>query len=141
MVGHVLLVEHALDGRGQLLDDDLPGRLARCDHLVAAGMLRPGLVQVVGVERLVDDAGVGSVLPGAHQCRGDVARPRPHSQPDAVGHGACRAATSSRTRSTYNDCSRSTIGARCAVPMGRPSTVWTGTTPANVPVTNASSAL
>ena len=42
------------------------------------------LGQVVGVERLVDDAGVGPVPPGPHQRGRDVARPGPHRD----AHGA-----------------------------------------------------
>ena len=49
-------------------------------------------------------------------------------------------ATSAATCSAYKPWSRSTTGPRLPVPMVRPSTVRTGTSPAKVPVTNASCA-
>ena len=108
---------------------------------LAAGVVDAGAREERRVERLVDDDGVGPVLPGAHHRRGDVARAAPHGDPHRHVAAPLRPATSASTRSTYRPWRRSTIGPRPPVPMVRPSTVRTGTTPANVPVTKASRAL
>ena len=98
VVGHLLRVVHGggvvglqrADHRGGV------GRL-RGDHLVAAGVVEAGADEVGGVEGLVDDRGVGSVLPGAHHRRGDVPRTGPHRHPDDR-HGSVIRATGRRRR-------------------------------------------
>ncbi len=139
VVGHVLGVvdADAVGEWGQQSGDHLVdvGRL-RGDDLVARRVVEPGPGQERGIERLVRDDRVGPVLPGAHHRGRDVAGARPHGHPDR--HGAVRPATSAATCSAYSDWRRSTTGPRWPVPMVRPSTVRTGTTPAKVPVTNAS---
>src|SRR3954467_14279124 len=102
-------------------------------------MIEAGTGQVGGVERLVHDDRVGAVLERAHHRRGDVPRAGPHRHAH-VAHEATRGAMSASTSSRYSAWRRSTIGPRRPSPIVRPSTERTGTTPANVPVTNASRA-
>src|SRR5690606_41499152 len=47
------------------------------EHFVSAGMFDPGGGQIVGVQRLVHDCGVGSLAERVHECRRDVPRARP----------------------------------------------------------------
>src|SRR5205085_12544697 len=121
------------DGRCQV------GGLRR-DELPADGVLDAGAGEVGRVQRLVDHDRVGAVLERAHHRRRDVARTGPHGHAHDVAHGATRTATSAATRSRYSAWRRSTVGPRRPSPIVRPSTDRTGTTPANVPVTNASRA-
>jgi len=48
-------------------------------------MLEPGDLEVVRVERLVDDDRVVAISPRAHECGRDVARSRPHGEPHHCG--------------------------------------------------------
>src|ERR671920_321771 len=70
VVGHVLLVADRRAGRegllGQRADDGPPVRRLAGEDVVASGVVEARRREVVGVERLVDDDGVGAVLPRAH---------------------------------------------------------------------------
>src|SRR5207237_9405043 len=107
---------------------------------LARRVVDAGAGEVGRVQRLVHDDGVWAVLECAHHRRGDVPRAGPHRYADDVAHCAARAATSASTSSRYSVCRRSTTGPRRPSPIVRPSTDRTGTTPAKVPVTNASRA-
>jgi len=111
-------------------------------HITLLGRQRPHplIVAPMAFQRLVHDDGVWAVLECAHHRRGDVPRAGPHRYADDVAHCAARAATSASTSSRYSVCRRSTTGPRRPSPIVRPSTDRTGTTPAKVPVTNASRA-
>ena len=143
VVRHVLGVVDAAAGRqrlGQAGDGHVEIGGLGGDDLLARRVVDAGPREVGRVQRLVDDDRVGAVLERPHHRRGDVPRPGPHRHANGVGHGATRAATSASTSSRYSACRRSTIGPRRPSPIVRPSTDRTGTTPANVPVTNASRA-
>src|SRR5690606_30363460 len=143
---HVLLVPD----RGAIrrrpkepVGDPAPVGVARGDDLVPARVVEAGFGQERGVQGLVADNAIGAVFPGPHHRGGDVARAAPHR--DAQGHARrspARKATSRATSSRYRPCSRVAIGPGRAVPspIVRPSMLRTGTTPAKVPVTKASSA-
>ncbi len=85
VVRHVLLVVHGLAvrqrGRADLVEHLAPTAAHALHDLVAAGMGDTAAGQVEPVQRLVDDHRVRPVLPGAHQRRGDRARPGPHRDP------------------------------------------------------------
>jgi hypothetical protein len=87
---HVLLEEDRPVARPEhdVAHDLLAVRFLRAQHLVAAGMVGAADAQVVGVERLVDDARVGALREGDHQRGGDVARARPEAEAqDVVARG------------------------------------------------------
>ena len=142
VVRHVLLKEDGMSVGHvprQSLDDPPPIGFARRDHLRVQRVVDARRVEIAGVERLVPHRGIAAVLPCAHHRGRDVPGPRPHGDP----HRRCprvHPAHSRSTRSRYRDCSRSVAGPRSPEPMVRPSTLATGATPANVPVTNDSSA-
>jgi hypothetical protein len=88
VVGHVLEeVDGALARPEQHLPDHpLAVGVHGRQHLVVAGMLGPCDLEVVAVERLVHDHGVGPLPERVHKSRRDVARPRPYAELQAVLH-------------------------------------------------------
>jgi hypothetical protein len=110
VMGHVLLVEHLhAGGHGpeQAVHHGPPVGLAGGDDLVPAGVVDARGVEVVGVQRLVDDQRVAPVLPRPHERGRHVAGAGPDGQPQHVprrgGHASQRppaAAAEATSRST-----------------------------------------
>ena len=114
-----------------------PVAIHRRDHLVAHRMIGAAGLEEAAVERLVGDEGVGAAAEAAHHRRGEVARPRPHGDAEWSRPLLLR------------DVALDALGVELLQPLdhraaagraARPSTSRTGTMPAKVPVTNASSA-
>ena len=104
------------------------------DHLVAAGMVEAGLRR--GSRRRAarrrPGSPAGSPRPASVRWRCCAARPQASRTARPVTARA-RPATSRAPGRAYSACSRSTIGPRWPVPIRRPSTVCTGTTPGERP--------
>src|SRR5207248_1586987 len=92
MMRHLFLVEnpHSVRHRsGQLCDNFSPIGFTSRNHLLGTRMSSVGSLQVVSVERLIYDKRIRSVSPGAHHGGRDIARSRPHRDPDnAPWHGS-----------------------------------------------------
>ena len=85
MVGHVLLVPSAFGppaGPRERPIDRFPVALVMAEDLVAHRMGKPSESQVAGVKWLVAYRAVAPVAEGAHQRRGEIARPGPHGDAD-----------------------------------------------------------
>ena len=69
VLGHVLLIDDrfGLSILEQVVDDLAPIGLVAADHFAGTGMVIAGILQVVGVEGFVDDAGIGATGKGPHE--------------------------------------------------------------------------
>ena len=142
VVDHMLLIPDRARARPrQSGGHTVPIAVHRGDHLGRHRVIIAGVLEVGAVERLVAHRRIGTRAETAHHCGRKIARAGPHCDAkrlgDAKSHGRARAATSASISLRYRPCSRSTIGPRASVSV-RPSMLVTGTTPAKVPVTNAS---
>ena len=91
MMGHVFLIKHGgvVGNRtGGAGGDVVPVGESIGDDGIATGVDEARGLEVVSVERLVPDGGVGTVFPRSHHRGGDVAGPRPHGEPDTHLRGA-----------------------------------------------------
>ncbi len=114
VVRHLLLVVNAhvrRQGAEQRRDDPAPVGLVARDDFVAPGVGQPGDLQVVRIERLVDDERVGAIAPGAHERGRYVARPRPHGEPQ---HAIYRFSHLPRSRTLRGGCRARHLRARAS---------------------------
>ena len=151
VVAHVLLVVHRVPGRAAARAATATAR-SRSVSPTANTSSRPGWSIPVRARKAAYSGSSTTTVSGrfSHERISAVEMLRgPDQTASRTGRtgsvmrrpGADRAATSRATRSAYSCCSRATTGPRVPSPIRRPSTSRTGTTPANVPVQNASDAL
>ena len=102
VVRHVLGVVNAAAGRqGREEAGDHRGEVRglRGDHGLAHRVVDAGAGEVGGIQGLVDDDRVRTVLERTHHRGGDAPRAGPRRHADDVAHGGTRAATSASTSS------------------------------------------
>ena len=89
VMSHVFLVEDRTTGRqiGEQRRND-PGRigLMMVHDLTSPGMCCPGLLQIMGIQRLIAHNRIAPAPPRPHHRRRDIARAGPHGNPCYVGH-------------------------------------------------------